>query len=67
MGGVENVRCNMLVRRSGERNQLREVDWMHVLGLGFEEGPGDGERSTGSQARRKEVRRCVFVAEVGMR
>jgi hypothetical protein len=43
----------MLMRRSGERNQLREVDWTHVLGLGFEEGLGDGERSTGSQGQEK--------------
>jgi len=52
MGGVENVRCNMLMRRSGERNQLREVGWMHVLGLGLEEGLSDGERSTGPRERK---------------
>lgn len=51
MGGVENVRCNMMMRRSGKRNQLREVDWMHVLGLGLEEGPGDGDRWTGPGER----------------
>jgi hypothetical protein len=50
MGGVENVRCNMLMGRSGERNQLSKVDWMHVPGL--EEGPGDGERWTGVRERR---------------
>jgi hypothetical protein len=58
----------MLMRRSGERNQLGEVDWTHVLGLGFEEGLGDGGHGRQDhRARRKEVRRCVFVAEVRMR